>query len=118
VRYIVVEVREQHAVLGEQLAQKDGGLVKPLKVRIESASPRVSLSLLLDHRRRLLNHEVIGLGNLCFEGEVRADVEWRIDVDEIDLASELGEKTRRDVTSCRPRSVGCATPSACRSRRG
>src|SRR5437867_8150190 len=87
----------------EKLMQEYSGLIKPLKVGIETAPPCVSVSLLLQNRGLFCESRgFVFLGvrivrNRCCEGEIRACVEGRVYINEIDLAGELRQQTRQDV---------------------
>ena len=90
-------------ILRQQVMQDGYGLIKPLQIRIQPASPGVAVGFLLDDAGFLGEGEragvliVGGVGDGGGEGEVGAGVERRVDVDEVPLAGELVEQGRQDV---------------------
>ena len=59
--HMPVQVDVDAAVLCKQFVQQDSGLVEPLQVRIEAASPGISVRLLLDDARLFDERAIIVL---------------------------------------------------------
>src|SRR5438067_683179 len=81
--------------------QKRSRLVEPLQVTIEPMAPGVAVRFLLDDAG-LFGERCVGVGDARGEGEVRAGVEGRIDVDQVYLAGELGQKRWQHVLLVAP----------------
>ena len=68
-----------------------------------SASPRISISLVLDDARLFCERErIVAFGIRIVrdgrrEREIRAGVEWRVDVDQVHFAREFGKQRRQHV---------------------
>jgi hypothetical protein len=99
---MVIQMHIDATVLCQQFVQQHHRLVEPLQVRLHPSPPSVAVRLLLDDARllgegqRVLLLVVAGRDGGA-EGEVGAGVEGRVDVDEVDLAGELGQQRRQDV---------------------
>ncbi len=89
--------------IAQQFTEQDGGFVKPLEVGVESASPSVAIRLLLDDARLLGEGERVVFGRVRVirhgggEGEIRAGVERRVDVNQVHLAGELRQERGQHV---------------------
>jgi hypothetical protein len=82
-------------------------LVEPLQVRVDAAAPGVAVGFLLDEAGLLGEGEsvvllVFGAGYGGVEGEVGASVKGRVDVDQVDLAGELGQQRGQDILLVAP----------------
>jgi len=84
------------------------GIIEPLQIRIQPPAPGIAVSFLFQDARLL--HEarrggvfvVRGFGDRRGEGEVRAYVEGRVDVDEVHFSGELVEQGGEHVLLVAP----------------
>src|SRR5271165_4906652 len=96
-----VEMDEYTSFRCEQLEQYRNRVIKPLQIRINTASPNVSICLLLNDGR-LFEKLFICVRNFRSEGEIRSRIKWRVNVDEVHLSRELRQQRRQDILLVAP----------------
>ncbi len=86
------------SVFCQQSTKEEGGLIEPLQIAIEAASPSIAVGFLLDHARLLNKIETLAsfairiLWNLRLIRKVVSRSKRRIDVDKLHLTCELREE--------------------------
>jgi hypothetical protein len=108
--HMVVQMDIDATHLRQQLAEHYNSFVEPLEIGVEAAAPGVAVGFLLDDAG--LFGEALAV-HLHLERAVGAGVEGWVDVDEVDLAGELGEEGGDDILLVAPdeavASLGVAT---------
>src|SRR3990172_9150211 len=93
---VPIAVDEEGACWGKQIPQQLDPGRHDAEIRIQAIAPSVSVELLFDDRLFLCRFLVGRVADRSRSGEVRSGRKRRIDVDEVDLASELLQQRRHD----------------------